>query len=224
MQSEILTPMLPGSTRYASAYAARDVVVMIFRRRRLMGLAFCAVMLGFVITHFRHHPYTAEMRFLVQQARVDPVISPAPSSPNMPAYRAEVSEEQLNSEVELLRGDDVLREVVLANNLQNGKGARGSENLRIERAAKWIRSGLEIEPVKKTDLISVKFHASDPALAAKILQSLQDAYLQKHVRVHQEQHQTEFLQQQADQYRRSLEEAEARVSEFAQKGGSTAPQ
>src|SRR4051795_9568934 len=102
MQSEILTPMLPGSTRYASAYAARDVVVMIFRRRRLMGLAFCAVMLGFVIARFSHHQYTAEMRFLVQQARLDPVITAGSGSSNTPAYRGQVTEEQLNSEVELL--------------------------------------------------------------------------------------------------------------------------
>jgi uncharacterized protein involved in exopolysaccharide biosynthesis len=224
MQSQLLTTTLPGSTSGSSAYSVRDLVAMIFRRRRVMILAFCAVILGFGIARFRARQYTAEMRFLVQQARVDPLISPAATSPSSPVYRAEVSEEQLNSEVELLRGDDLLRQVVVANNLQNGKNAHGDENLRIDRAAKWLRSGLDIEPIKKTDLISVKYHSSDPALAMRVLQSLQDVYLQKHIRVHQEQNQSEFLQQQADQYRQSLEEAEARLNEFAHQAGSAAPQ
>ena len=200
MQPQLLTTTLPGSTSGSSAYSVRDLVAMIFRRRRVMILAFCAVILGFGIARFRARQYTAEMRFLVQQARVDPLISPAATSPSSPVYRAEVSEEQLNSEVELLRGDDLLRQVVVANNLQNGKNAHGDENLRIDRAAKWLRSGLDIEPIKKTDLISVKYHSSDPALAMRVLQSLQDVYLQKHIRVHQEQNQSEFLQQQADRH------------------------
>jgi uncharacterized protein involved in exopolysaccharide biosynthesis len=98
--------------------------------------------------------------------------------------RVEVSEEELNSEVELLKDDDVLRRVVEANDLAAHDWLRWlrpheQQAARVQRAAKKLASKLEVEPIKKTNLIAVSYGAADPQLAAHVLQSLASVYLRK---------------------------------------------
>ena len=58
----------------------------------------------------------AHLRVLVRRGRSDPPVTGQPNAP--PDFsRVEVTEEELNSEVELLKDDDVLRQVAEANNL-----------------------------------------------------------------------------------------------------------
>ncbi len=60
--------------------------------------------------------YRAQVRVLVRRGRSDPPVAAQENAP--PDFsRVEVTEEELNSEVELLKDDDVLRRVVEANNL-----------------------------------------------------------------------------------------------------------
>ena len=103
--------------------------------------------------------------------------------------RVEVTEEELNSEVELLKDDDVLRRVAEANDLAAHDWLRWlrpheTQAARVERAAKKLASKLEVEPIKKTNLIAVSYGAADPQLAARVLQSLASVYLEKHMEVH----------------------------------------
>ena len=55
--------------------------------------------------------YQAHMNVLVRRGRVDPLVTPAPT-PSPMLQRDEISEEELNSQVELLRDDEILRTVV----------------------------------------------------------------------------------------------------------------
>jgi uncharacterized protein involved in exopolysaccharide biosynthesis len=131
----------------------------------------------------------------------------------------EVTEEELNSEVELLKDDDVLRRVVEANDLAAHDWLRWlrpheEQAARVQRAAKKLASKLEVESIKKTNLIAVSYGASDPQLAAHVLQSLASVYLEKHMEVHRPQGQLHFFDQQTGESRRQLEEAEGKLVEF----------
>ncbi|MGH9567150.1 MAG: hypothetical protein ACRD4I_14285, partial [Candidatus Angelobacter sp.] len=60
--------------------------------------------------------YQSEMKVLIRRGRVDPLLTPTPTPP--PEFaRNEVSEEELNSEVELLRDQDILRTVAQRSDL-----------------------------------------------------------------------------------------------------------
>ena len=62
--------------------------------------------------------------------------------------------------------------------LERGKrGASGAGGARLAKK-------LEVEPVKKTNLIAISYAADDPRVAAKVLQSVANAYLEKHMEVH----------------------------------------
>jgi uncharacterized protein involved in exopolysaccharide biosynthesis len=166
----------------------RDLAMILFRQRKLfLGVAGLVFILA-VVYAFAGVPYRAQVRVLVRRGRADPPVTAQPNAP--PDFsRVEVTEEELNSEVELLKNDDVLRRVVEANDLAARDWLRWfrpreEQAVRIERAAKRLARRLDVQPIKKTNLIAVKYDAPDPQVAAHVLQSLASVYLEKHMEVH----------------------------------------
>ncbi len=107
--------------------------------------------------------YRASTKFLIERERLDPVISPGQSTP--PEARSEVTEEELNSEVELIESADVLRQVVITCGLDQQKSflasliGAGDESTRIAKAVNRLQSELKIEVVRKSNIISVSYVA-----------------------------------------------------------------
>jgi len=90
-------------------FSLRDVVTAAFRRRRLMGIVFVGVLAGAIAEAFLTPPkYVSEMKVLVKRERSDPTLSPTASGAPQPV----VTEEDLNSEVELLKSRDLMDRVV----------------------------------------------------------------------------------------------------------------
>jgi uncharacterized protein involved in exopolysaccharide biosynthesis len=201
----------------------REVAMVLFRQRRIfVGVAGLVFILA-VVYAFAGATYRAQVRVLVRRGRADP---PAAAQENAPAdfSRVEVTEEELNSEVELLKDDDVLLRVVNANDLAAHdwlKWFRPHEEqaARAERAAKKLARRLDVEPLKKTNLIAVSYDAPDPQLAAHVLQSLASIYLEKHMEVHRPGGQLHFFDRQTGESRRQLEEANKKLVDFTKRRG-----
>jgi len=202
----------------APAPTLRELAMVLFRQGRAFALAFGLVIAAAILYLFTGARYRADMKILVRPGRADAPVSAQENAP-LDLTRLEITEEELNSEVELLRDDEVLRRVVE----ENGLGGRDWLHFlrlyegnaeRVERAARRLAKKLEVEPVKKTNLISISYSSDDPRLAAKVLQSLADAYLEKHTVVHRPGGQVRFFEQQTGESRRELEEAKRRLIEF----------
>lgn len=201
----------------------RELAIVLFRQGKLFvgasGLVFAlAVVYAFVGTTYRAHT-----RILVRRGRADP---PATAQQNAPPdfSRVEVTEEELNSEVELLKDDDVLRRVVESTGLAAQDWLRWLrphevQAARIERAARKLAGRLKVEPIKKTDLIAVSYDSPDPRLAALVLQSLTGNYLEKHMQVHRPAGQLRFFDLQTEESRRRLEEAKGQLIGFTNRHG-----
>ena len=131
-----------------------------------------------------------------------------------------VSEEDMNSEVELIGSDDVLRKVVEECGLQKKKsllaiaGLGQSEDTRVAKAVRRLRSDLMVEPIKKSNMISVAYESSNPHLAAQVLDTLNMVYIQKHLEVHHPTGQAKFFEEQTEQYRKALADTETQLKEF----------
>jgi len=132
--------------------------------------------------------YQANMRVLVRRGRADAPVSASENAP-LDLTRMAITEEELNSEVELLRDRDVLRKVVE----ETGIGGRDwfhflrmgeGRSARLERAARRLAQRLKVEPIKRTNLIHVSYAANDPQVAAKVLQLIAREYIEKHKAVH----------------------------------------
>jgi uncharacterized protein involved in exopolysaccharide biosynthesis len=90
---------------------------------------------------------------------------------------------------------------------------------RVERAAKKLAGRLEVESIKKTNLIAVSYDAAEPELAAHVLQSLAGVYLEKHMQVHRPGGQLHFFDEQTGESRRQLEEAQGKLVDFTKSHG-----
>ena len=176
-----------------------------------------------VVYAFAGAEYRAQVRVLVRRGRSDPPVAAQENAP--PDFsRVEVTEEELNSEVELLKDDDVLRRVVEANDLAARDWLRWlrpheEEAARVQRAVKKLGRRLDVEAIKKTDLIAVSYDAPDPQVAAHVLQSLAGVYLEKHMEVHRPRGQLHFFDQQTEESRRQLEEAKKKLIDFTNSRG-----
>lgn len=216
----------------------RDLIAMPFRYRRLVAISFLGILCGAVLVAvLQPNRYEAEMKILVKRGRVDLVVTPEASA--LPQYAPAVTEEELNSEVELLRSRDLLERVVLACDLQHqdsllaraviaiGLHERFSpseDGGRVARAVRILAKTLKVEVVRKTNLITVNYESADPQLAARVLAVLADLYLEKHVTVHRPTGALDFFQQASSRYRKGLADAEARLVDYQQEGAVVSAQ
>src|SRR3954465_14358119 len=142
----------------SSSPTLRDVAAVFFRQKRLLAISFAVIATAGILYSALFPSYKAEMKVLLRRGRIDPAVSPTPT-PSPAFEHDEVTEEELNSEVELLRDEDLLREVVL----DTGLGQRAwfsalslqNPEERTEKAVRRLADKLPVQPVRKSRLITV---------------------------------------------------------------------
>ena len=192
--------------------------MVLFRQRRVFVWAAGLVFAAAVLYALMGTKYEASMKILVRRGRADAPVSSGENAPLDLTHLA-VTEEELNSEVELLRDDDVLRRVVEDTRI-GGRDwfhfLRMNEGNaeRVERAARHLAMKLQVEPVKKTNLIRIGYAADDPQLAARVLRALETEYLEKHRNVHRPNGELRFFTQQTAEAKRQLDESKQQLLRF----------
>jgi uncharacterized protein involved in exopolysaccharide biosynthesis len=211
-------------------FTLRDLVAKLFRRKRVLILTFLFVFaaagsLGLL----RLHKYESRMAILVSRERQDPLVSTEATNQMLTAPA--LTDQEVNSEAGLLKGRDLLEQVVLANGMQNPRGhsvlsflhPQQTEGDRVARAVRELADQIQVDTPSKTNLIEVTYSSSDPALAYGVLNSLSSLYLEKHATVHRPPGSYQFFAQQAQTYKAALEDAEAGLRAFGQKQGISDP-
>jgi len=188
----------------------REMAVRIFRQRVVFLVCFLLVMAGFVLTGQFTPMYRAEMKILIRKERVDPKVTTGQNStPELQSVV--VREEDLNSEAELLKGDDLLHDVVV----QAGLVPAGSNDpIAIAKVLRKMKRKLDVSPVTKTDLISVSYESANPERSRRVLTSLESLYLAKQRNVRVNDFQVTFFDQQVTLERNALAAAEAKLLGF----------
>jgi uncharacterized protein involved in exopolysaccharide biosynthesis len=178
--------------------------------------------------------YQAEMKIFVNRDRAEAVVTPDLNTAVAPV--PSVSQEDMNSEVELLTSRDLLEKVVLSCGLDREPASwwtRISERLagdgdspavRLAESERELRNALTIEPLQKTTIIRVAYSSRDPKLAGRVLQNLATLYQEKHAAVHRPSGTLAFFEQQTATYQSELASAEAHRIDFDRKEGVVDPQ
>jgi uncharacterized protein involved in exopolysaccharide biosynthesis len=209
----------------------RDALTPLFRQKHLVTMIFIGIFAGAILSALLLPPkYEAEMKILVNQDRVDPVITSDADIQRGSTAVSAVSEEDLNSEVELLKSRDLLERVVLASGLQSLDEPRwrktferfenalwrtpSSPQTELARSVRALEETLVVDPLKKTKLIRVMYSSDDPELAARVLQNLGNLFQEKHAAVHRPPGTLPFFNQEAERYRNELAAAEAQLTDF----------
>jgi uncharacterized protein involved in exopolysaccharide biosynthesis len=224
--------LLEGATAAANDVTLRDLLSPLFRHRRLailwfIGVFLCSVGAAWLLSR----KYESRMEILVNRERLDPVVT-TESTTQVPQLAPQVTEEEINSEVELLQSRDVLEKVVLDTGLQKDVTdswlarllPRQDGDTNISRAVETLSKQLKVKIVPKTNLIKISYRAPDPRVAFGVLNTLATLYLEKHVAVHRPTGSYEFFTKEAERYHEALQESEARLASFGAQEGLVAPE
>ena len=216
-------PIEPSIVR--TVISPREVKAVLHRQRWIVLGTVTVVAVGMWLAGVWTPEYAAQTKLLVLRHRVDAVISPEAVSPVVWGGD-QVSEDDLNSEVELLKSTDLLRKVVVVTGLDHSvslSGRRTPERA-IAAAALDLEKHLKVEAIRKTNMIGVRYVSRDPQMASKVLNALSEAYTEKHMEVHRPSGEFKFFDQQASEYQRSLEESRRKILQMNEETGVVSPQ
>jgi uncharacterized protein involved in exopolysaccharide biosynthesis len=209
----------------------RDLVAIVFRRKRLILISFfCMCGLATLLLSFVPNTYDAEMKILVKQNRVDPLVTP---DQGQTQRVGNLTEQDLESEAELLRSRDVLEGAVAQCTtpklpvkfwsfvpVVNAFGAttphESSDLLFVTKAARDLAGNMQITTLKNSDVISIRYSSGNPARAACILRSLGKLYMDKHLAVRRPDGAFEFFKLEANRYKQELQGIEIQLASFGQ--------
>src|SRR5439155_2234747 len=145
---------------------SRDFAAAFFRRRRLMLTTFLVVLTGGVLCALLiPSQYESETKLLVSHQRQDPAISADPKATiSSEATSLLSSEEDINSEIELLTSNDLLEQVVRTCHLDQMVTPLGkildlfrdtSPPARLARAVDKLSNKLAVAPISGSNRIRV---------------------------------------------------------------------
>lgn len=214
----------------------RDVLSVAFRRKRLVLACIVVTLLVAILAGLVLPRYHGEAKILVERERVDPVLSPTPElSSYTLAAQPIVTDEDLRSEVEMMKSTDVLSNVVKElglvdtgtvswwSKLAERLGIQKSYDEKVAVAVNKLAHDLVVEPAKGSYIINVVYKSRDPQLAKQILDKLVQVYMAKHTAVHHPAGEYAFFQQQANESRKRMDAAQAKLASFPTSNGSVAP-
>jgi uncharacterized protein involved in exopolysaccharide biosynthesis len=205
-----------------NSLSIRDGASALFRRRALVLVTFIAVVAGTAfVTYLLPNKYESRMKILVKNQRVDVAITPQATGGAPVGVDNEISENEINSEIELLTSRDLLTQVAKDTGLAQAGSSwfwkkQVPEAERIEKAANDLAKDLLIIPVKKANVISISYSANSPEVAAAVLKKLGDLYLEKHLQLNHPTGASDFFKDKADQYETQLHDSEKQLTEFQQ--------
>jgi uncharacterized protein involved in exopolysaccharide biosynthesis len=130
--------------------------------------------------------------------------------------------------VQLLQDWDVLRPVVISSGLANAQHSawwhiKDDTSTRTARAVRRLATRLQVIPLRKTRLISVTYECGNPDIASRVLHELSSVYLQKHLEAQRPEGASAFFEQQAQAYRKALDDADGRLVSMIHNRGVVSP-
>jgi uncharacterized protein involved in exopolysaccharide biosynthesis len=196
----------------------RDLAATLFRRPRLVAASFGFVLLATMLFVVFSARYESHFKVLLRRGRFDPVVSPQPASA-MDFTHPDITEEELNSEVELLRDEDLLKQVVKMAGLVPADTPDFERPAEIEHAVRKLALRLDVEALKKSNLIHVSYKDTNPERAARILSALSTLYVRRHTNLQRPPGEIQFFEQRTAEYEKRLHQSEAELVRFTRARG-----
>jgi uncharacterized protein involved in exopolysaccharide biosynthesis len=210
---------------------SRDFIAIIFRHKCAIIFSFLIVFLGIsLIAFLSPKEYETRFKILIKRERMDAPITSGSSSQTI--VTQDITQEDLNTEVDLLKSRDLLEKVAVSCKLQElppsfmeklssflGGENAARNDMRVPRAVIKLEKKMEVEAVAKSKMIEVRYRARDPQLAAHVLATLSSLYLEKHLEVNRPPGVLDFFVQQTGQYLKGLSSAEEDLAKFARQEG-----
>lgn len=222
--------------------ALRQLTAAVRAHLRLALVIFAGVVgVGMSVTLLTPPMYEAEIKVLVTRERVDPRVSPGAANAEMP--RPEISEEEFNSELEIIRSREVVEAVAKEITSKNQSQAspmgwpaslrarlsgllrspsRQPEAAALDRAAARIAANLNVVSIRKSRVVTVTYRDRDPQTAAQVLNVLYEKYAEHHLQLYENSQAGDVFRHETEGFGRKLAETTEQLKRFDAQSGVVA--
>jgi uncharacterized protein involved in exopolysaccharide biosynthesis len=191
----------------------RELAAILFRQSKFVVVSFALVFLATLLYALVSPRYEAHLKVLLRRGRSDPIVS-AQAASRADFTRPAISEEELNSEVELLRDEGLLKQVVVQCGLVSPGAVISGRAEKVERAVRKLSRNLTVAPLRESNLIEIRYQATEPQQAASVLSALSTFYLRKHTELQRPSGEVQFFEKQTAEYETRLHQSEAQLVRF----------
>lgn len=208
---------LPGNAvAVQDTSTLRPIAEAAFRHRRLWVLSVLGLLgLTFLYILLSPREYRSEMAILVQNRRGADQITPQRTGDTMMVD--EVTEEQINSEIEVLRSRSLANRVVDPDWTDDSAVHMTAEQLhQHDKAVENFYKHLNVQMVRKSNVIDVTYTASDPHAANQVLTRLMNDFLTRQREIGHSPGAAHFFAIQAASYKQKLDAAQQKLAQFQQ--------
>jgi polysaccharide biosynthesis transport protein len=223
----------PDVTRRTSL---RDLFLVIFTKLHVfLGILAFIVISTMLFSFIKAPVYEVNASLLVKPLLEKNLKLQAPSTTTMRANP--VTQQDINSEVNLLRSPKILAEVVKKLDLDKEPEPKtfldrvdrflttrihqilvtlglSVETTPVDRAVRYYQQKLEIKPVTLSNTIEVSLRGEDPEQIAKIVNTLLEKYIDYHIEVYKAKGAQEFFARQAERFLTGLRQAEKDLENY----------
>ena len=197
-----------------------DALTTIFKHKIAIVVIFVTVVAAVTtFTLFQDPTFEAKAILLVKMFKEDssrPGMAPEDNS--MP--RIVSQDEVMNAEIQILTGRELAGKVLqtLKPEVMYPGIASGAETQAelMEQAVQAFGDSLQVQGVRKSNVVAISFQHSDPQVAAKAVNLLIEYFKEKHLAVHSDP-QSSFIGSQLAAFESKLRESEKALQEYHQK-------
>jgi len=201
----------------------RDLFYIVFKHKiQILAFFFATVFVVTLMTFMSKPTYEASSQILVKVGRENVYV---PTTGNMnPVVRVD-REEQLNSEIEILKGRSLAEEVVKSigpkviyknlrvkeSGIQGATANANQQEMLVDKATLNLQKELEVKGIKKSNVIEVSFKHQNPKMAAIVVNDMVKFFLDRHLEVHKNPRSYKFFKEQSQAYKDKLRKTENRL-------------
>jgi polysaccharide biosynthesis protein PslE len=226
-----------------SAPASLDgTLQVLFRYKRLMICFFLVVAAAGVALYLLTPPsYRSQAELLMRLGRENVTVDPTATVGQAAVVAVPQSREnEINSAIEILKGRALAERIVAAvgppvilgrTSLTDDASLRPSssssptevDDKDFMRAVTRFSKSLDVEPVRKSDVIAIRYSSPDPKLCQVIVSRLIDFYLDSHLSLNRAPGADKFLKEQTTRLLGQLARTEADLRDLKNKTGVAFP-
>jgi uncharacterized protein involved in exopolysaccharide biosynthesis/Mrp family chromosome partitioning ATPase len=195
-----------------------DIYYVLFRHKwKIILCSLAGLLAAFALYELKKPPYQSEARLFIRYVTEGKALTPpGEDSKTISPQRGDTI---INSELQILTSLDLAKQVAVTVGPDRILGKAGIENAPIA-AAIAVSAGLAVEVPPNSNVIRVAFRHPDKTVVQPVLAAIVDAYLKKHVEIHEAVGIVgDFLTQETDQLRARLTQTEEDLSKAKSKAG-----
>jgi len=224
-----------GLDHVPSQFSLRDILTVVFKRRNLIILLVLSVMAATVVLSLlQPRIYRVSANLLVNRARVEVPIGPTESAQ---AFVGRVSEQDLNSEIEIIKSREMIEDVLQVLGVDEMLRPKSSGIDRVVATVRKFFGGHElsffdsmvvhlqeriyIRPVRRSNVIRITYQSEDPEWATRVVRTLTERYLVKRAERSQSSQAVVFFEQQMRDAELRLADTEKALARYVDEASIT---